>query len=128
MKMLTKSAWLSLAALLLSLPAALIIIVSVLKYVFNINGPFDSLQPTLENLGISKPLGWNINLLILFGPLTGGLLAILQVLHIKWTFTKEHFEFNISIRKKWFPLFVTAFCISLLAVMFLYMLGENCSC
>ena len=128
MKPLIKSNWFTITGLLLSLPAALLISVSVLKYVFNINEPFDSIQPTVETWGIKEAIGWNINLLIFLGPVIGFLLAVFQVLQLKWNLKGEQFEFHFTIKKKWFALFVAGFCVSILAVLFLYMLGENCNC
>ena len=128
MKQSTKSNWLTATGLLLALPAAYLICISVLKYGLDINGPFDSSEPFLNRLGIKESIGWNINLLILLGPIAGFLLAIFQVLIIKWRFTKEHFHFEFTLRKKWFPMLVSAFSISLLAVLFFYLLGENCNC
>ena len=128
MKPMIKSNWLTAAGLLLALPAAYLICISVLKYGLNIHKPFDSSAPLLERLGIKESLGWNINLLILLGPIAGFLLTIFQVLIIKWQFTKEHFQFQFTVRKKWFPILVAAFSVSLLTVLFFYLLGENCNC
>jgi hypothetical protein len=128
MKPIIKSNWLTTAGLLLALPTAYLICISILKYGLNINEPFDSSAPLLERLGIKESLGWNINLLILLGPIAGFLLTIFQVLVIRWQFTKEHFQFQFTVRKKWFPILVAAFSISLLAILFFYLLGENCNC
>jgi hypothetical protein len=128
MKTTIKSNLLTASGFLLALPAFYLICISILKYGLNINGPFDSSQPLLERLGIKESFGWNINLLILLGPIAGFLLTIFQVLIIKWKFTKEHFHFEFTLKKKWFPILVAAFSVSLLAVLFFYLLGENCNC
>ena len=128
MKPMIRSNWLTAAGLLLALPAGYVICISVLKYWLNIDGPFDSSQPLLEKWGIKEPPGWNINLLILLGPIAGFLLAIFQVLIIKWQFTKEHFHFEFTVKKRWFPILVAAFTVSLVAMLFFYLLGENCTC
>ncbi len=112
-------------ALLLALPTAYFITISVLKYVLNIDGPFDNATPFLERMGIKENLGWNINLLILFGPLIAFLISIFQVLKINWQFSKEQFEFHFTIRKKWFPLMVVLLSGGLLLTLFIYLLGEN---
>jgi hypothetical protein len=112
-------------ALLLSLPTAYFITISVLKYGLSIEGPFDNATPFLERMGIKENLGWNINLLILFGPLIAFLLTIFQVLKINWKFTREQFEFHFAIRKKWFPLMVAVLSGGLLLTLFIYLLGEN---
>lgn len=127
MKSTIRSNWITAAALLLALPTAYVICISILKYGFNIDWPFDASQPLLEKWGIKEPPGWNINLLILLGPVSGFLLAIFQVLIIKWQFTKEQFQIGLTIKKRWFPLLVAAFSISLLAMLLFYLLGENCN-
>jgi hypothetical protein len=128
MKQVTKQNWLTAAALLLALPTAYFICISILKYEMGVNGPFDSIAPFLERMGIKEAPGWNINLLILFGPVVACLLSIFQVLKINWQFTKEQFQFQLTVRLQWFPLLVTAFSLSLLTILFIYLLGENCNC
>ena len=123
-----KSNRLTVLALLLALPTAYFISICVLKYGLDINGPFDVIAPFLERVGIKDTIGWNINLLILLGPVVAFMLAIFQVLKIEWQFNKEQFLFQFTIRKKWFPLLVVAFSLSLLAIFFIYLLGENCHC
>ncbi|MDP9231058.1 MAG: hypothetical protein M3O67_10380 [Bacteroidota bacterium] len=120
--------WVTALALLLALPTAYFILIAILKYGLNIDGPFDSATPFLERMGIKQTLGWNINLLILFGPVLALVLTIFQVLKIKWEFTKEDFQFHFTVQKRWFPILVAAFSIGLLAILFFYMLGENCTC
>ena len=120
--------WLSATALLLALPTAYFILISVLKYMFGVDGPFDSMQPTLEQLGIKESLGLNINLLILFGPVIALIIAAAQVLKIQFQFTKDQFDFHIQVKKRWFALFVAVFSAGLLAILFWYVAGENCYC
>ena len=122
-----KTNWLSIAALILVLPAAYFIVISVLKYGLNIDAPFDSSQPFLERMGIKEPPGWNINLLILIGPLLAIVLTAFQWLKIEWHFS-EQFHLNIVIQKKWTPILIAAFSVSVMAVLFFYLLGENCTC
>ena len=112
-------------ALLLALPTAYFITISLLKYEFNVDGPFDSATPFLERLGFKENIGWNINLLILFGPMIAFLLAMFQVFKANWQFSKEQFEFHFTFRKKWFPLMVAVISGGLLLTLFIYMVGEN---
>lgn len=128
MKQSAQSNWLTTAGLLLGLPTAYFICISILKYQLNVPGPFDAIAPLLESMGIKETIGWNINLLILFGPMIGCALALLQVLKVNWQFTGEEFNIHIKIHKYWFPLFVAAFCSSVLAILFFYVVGENCNC
>jgi len=126
MKQLTsKSTVLTIAGLFLAIPTAYFIFISVMKYIFGINAPFDSLQPILERMGIRDSIGWNINLLILFGPVLAVMLTAFQILSIKWEFTKYKFHFHFTIHKKWFPILVAAFSLSILAILFVYGFVEN---
>lgn len=120
-----KNNWLTAAALLLSLPTAYFILISVLKYWLGVSGPFDTAQPALERWGIKDAPGWNINLLILFGPVLAFLLTLFQILKIEWRFTEEEFLLNFTVHKRWFPLLVTAFSVGLMAILTFYFLVEN---
>ena len=128
MKQLTKQNGIAIISLLLALPTAYFIVISVLKYEFGVDGPFDSIAPLLGSWGIKESLGWNINLLILFGPLLAFFLTIFQLLGVRMQFTQNHFLFQITVRKRWLPLLVAGFSISLFAVLFTYLFGENCIC
>ena len=125
MKQYTKQNGIAIASLLLALPTAYFICISILKYELGIDQPFDAIAPFLERMGIKETLGWNINLLILLGPVMAFLLTIFQVLKADWQFTREQFLFHFTIRKKWFPLLVAGFSVSLLAVLTIYLIGEN---
>jgi len=128
MKQITKQNGITVISLLLALPTAYFFAVALLKYELSVDGPFDAIAPLLERWGIKEALGWNINLLILFGPLLAFFLAIFQLLGIRLQFTQNHFLFQITVRKRWLPLLVAGFSISLLAILFIYLLGENCNC
>lgn len=126
MKQLIKQNSIAFASLLLALPTAYFICISVLKFELGIDAPFDTIAPLLERWGIKETLGWNINLLILFGPFIAFLLTIFQVLKIRFQFTQNHFLFQFILKKRWLPLLVAAFSISLLGILLIYLLGENC--
>lgn len=126
MKQYTKQNWITILSLLPALPTACFICIAILKYEMGVDAPFDSIAPFLERMGIKEALGWNINLLILFGPLVAFLLTVFQVVKINWQFTREQFLFHVAVKKRWFPLLVIAFCLSLLAFLAFYMIGENC--
>lgn len=128
MKQMTKQNGITIISLLLALPTAYFIAIAILKYELGIDGPFDAIAPLFERWGIKEALGWNFNLLILFGPLLAFLLTIFQLLGIRVQFTQNHFLFQITVRKRWLPLLVAGFSISLLAILLIYLLGENCNC
>lgn len=116
--------WQNIAALLLLLPSAWFIGINILDEL-GISGPYYASEPILENWGIGKSLGWNINGVIVCGPFIALFLSALQVLHIKWNFSKEEFQFNIHIRRKWFPLFIAFVSCLLLTTIFIYAVVEN---
>ena len=116
--------WLNLLSLFLVLPATWFICINMLNEV-GIRGLYNSSQPALESMGIKESLGWNINLLILFGPVIALLLSALQVLHMEWHSSKEQFQFSITIRRKWFPLFITFLSGLMLVALFIYLAVEN---
>jgi hypothetical protein len=126
MKQYTKQNGIAIASLLLALPTAYFICISVLKYELSIDAPFDIIAPFLERMGIKETLGWNINLLILLGPVVAFLLTIFQVVKIEWQFSKEQFLFHFAITKSWFSLLIAGFSLGLLGILFIYLLGENC--
>jgi hypothetical protein len=111
-------------ALLLLLPSAWLIGVNLLNEA-GIDGPYNSSYPFFKSLGIQEQIGWNINLLIVCGPVIALLLAASQVLHINRHFSKEQFQFNIFVKRKWLPLFITFFSGLILAILFFYLVGEN---
>ena len=126
MKQYIKQNGIAMASLLLALPTAYFLGISVLKYEMGIDAPFDTAAPFLERMGIKESLGWNINLLILLGPLVAVVLSIFQVLKIKFQFIQNHFLFQFILKKRWSPLLVAAFSVSLPVVLFIYLAGENC--
>ena len=113
---------------LLSLPTAYFIFISLLKYGLGIPSLLDSAQPVLERWGIKESLGFNINLLILFGPLIGMLINLFAVLKIEWENETEIFSLRFSLQKHWWNIVLVIFSGLLLATLFIYALGENCRC
>src|SRR5687767_2243944 len=112
-------------AFMLVIPTVYFILISVLKYEFGVHGPFDAMAPFLERNGIKEQIGWNINLLILFGPLIAFAIAAWQVVRIEWQNSKQQFQINMSIVKSKFPLFIIFLSGLVLATLTIYMIGEN---
>lgn len=115
----------AIASFVPGIPTAYFLGISVLKFEMGIDAPYDTMAPFLERTGISETLGWNINLLILLGPVVAFALSIFQVLRIKFQFTQNHFLFQFILKKRWLPLLVAAFSASLLGILFIYLAGEN---
>lgn len=128
MKPTVNTPWITCLALALSLPTAFFILIAVLKYGLGVDAPFDVTAPFLERMGIKETIGWNINLLILFGPLVALMLTLVQLLSIQVHQREERIELNLYLHKHAFPLFVASLSVSLLAILFVYALGENCQC
>lgn len=120
--------WSLLLGALLAFPTAYFILILLFKYVFEIPYLFDSVQPLLERMGVKDSLGWNINLLILFGPLVALGLNLLFVLKIEWYNQKKNFSIKLSIEKHWWNIVLIIVSGILLATLFIYALGENCRC
>ena len=128
MKQISQHNGIAIISLVMAFPTAYFIAIAILKYELGVDAPFDAIAPFLERWGIKEALGWNINLLILFGPLVAFLLTIFQLLRIRLQFTQNHFLFQIMVRKTWLPMLVAGFALSLLAILFVYLVGENCNC
>lgn len=128
MKQSTRSFWLSSTGLLLALPTLYFLIIALLKYELDVPGPFNAIAPLLERMGLQEGPGWNINLLILFGPLIALILALLQLVKLDWQFTKADFRLQLTVYKRLFPLSVALFSAGLLLILFIYLAGENCNC
>ena len=122
-----KSNTLTIIAALLAFPTVYFIIANLLNEI-GIAGPYNLIGSFVESTGGREPLGWNINLLILCGPILAILLTIFQFVKIEFHFSKEEFLVHFSIQKRWFPILVTAVSGAVLASIFFYMLGENCNC
>jgi len=122
-----KSNALTIIAAVLVFPTVYFIIANLLNEM-GIPGPYNLIGSLVENAGGRAPLGWNINLLILCGPIAAILLTIFQFVKIEFHSTREEFLLHFSIQKRWFPILVTAVSSAVLASIFFYMPGENCNC
>lgn len=113
---------------MLTLPTSYFILMSVLKYELNSPRLFDATWPLLERLGVRENIGWNINLLILFGPVLAFVLNLLRAVDFEFQFTKERWDCKVSIHKSWWNLSVIFISSLVMLFLFAYFLGENCNC
>jgi hypothetical protein len=112
--------------LLLAIPTTYFILINILNEA-GVTASYNAAQPLLEKLGSNNPLGWDINLLIVFGPLIALLLNVSSVLNIHWHATKTDIDLQLHIAKRWSNFFVVGLSALCLCVLFLYLFGENCS-
>jgi hypothetical protein len=122
-----KSNALTIIAALLAFPTVYFIIANLLNEI-GFPGTYNLIGSFVESTGGREPLGWNINLLILCGPIAAILLTFFQFVKIEFHFSKEEFLLHFSIQKRWFPIIVTVASVIVLASIFFYMIGENCNC
>jgi hypothetical protein len=113
---------------LFAFPTAYLILISILKYGLGFSYLFNSSQPLLERMGVKEALGFNINLLILVGPLIALALNLLAVVKIDWYNHKDDFSIKLSIQKHWWNMALVLFSGVLVATLFIYAVGENCRC
>ena len=110
---------------LLTAPAAYFIIISLLKYVFGAPALYEAMEPTLERWGIREALGWNVNLLILFGPLVALLINLSGVMQVNWHAGPDEIIIDLHFKKlvtNWLVIVLSCMC---LFTLFVYLLGEN---
>lgn len=118
----------AITGLMLTVPAFYFILISVLKYTFGVPYLFDSIAPFLERSGIKEPPGWNINLLILVGPVLALLINLSVVLRLHYENSKDYFDCRVTISKRSWNLVVIVLAGLVFATLFMYLVGENCNC
>lgn len=114
-------------SLLMVLPTFYFIISAWLNYGLNIPTLWKPIEWIFE-IPSNKQIGFNINLLIIFGPLVSLLISAIEVATWDIIGGKETFQASFSIKKhswNWLPLTLAAFS---LAALFLYSISENCNC
>jgi hypothetical protein len=114
--------------LLHTLPTCYFILISVLKYVLGFPALFDAAAPTLEAWGIKEAFGWNINLLIIFGPLLALLLNAAALIKVEARAGQDSLNLDIQILNNWLNWLVVGLSGLCLLILFVYTLGENCNC
>lgn len=116
----------AITGLLLTAPAAYFILISALKYLLHLPTLFDASAPFFNSPGADKP--WNINLVLVFGPLLAFLLNLSAITSFDGRKTEDGLTIQITFQRRlwnWLALAVSGAC---LLVLFLYAFGENCLC
>lgn len=113
------------AGALLAFPACYFVLAAVLNDSLGFSPLWEIIEPIFEKPA-NKHLGWNINLLILFGPILALIWNTFSILQIKWSNEKDHLHLFFSITKHWLNIGVIMVCLLILATLFAYLFVENC--
>jgi len=111
--------------LLITLPGAYFLFINVLNEL-GWSGPYQFSEPLLLALGLREGMGFNINLLIAFGPLLALLINVTSVVSFDWESSNADLKLNFHILKRWTNWTVIFFAGPCLLILFLYLIGENC--
>lgn len=111
---------------LLVLLACFFVLEALLNYGLGYPALWQLIAPIFDKAGI-RQLGWNINLLILFGLILAIVWNFFSVVQIKWSNEKERIQLNLSILKHWSNIAVDMVSLMILAILFAYLIGENCN-
>jgi len=111
--------------LVLSSPAAYFFLVNILNDM-GLPGLYSAFEPLFRSMGSNEGLGFNLNLLIAFGPLIALLLNVNSVLSLNWASSKTDIKLDIQIEKRWSNWMIISLAGLCLLVLFFYLIGENC--
>lgn len=111
---------------ILTFPIVFVIGASLMKYGMGINQPFDTVQPLLEKWGIKERFGWNVNAVILFGPILAIVLNFFSLVKLRVKQVDDYYELWICVKRYWWNILLVLAAGVMLGILFLYMLGENC--
>jgi len=111
--------------LLLLLPAAIVIVASLLKYGLGVDGLFDAIAPTMEKWGIKDPPAMNITSLIVFGPALVFILSALKAVKLHFRHEKEKDSILMEIKADKMLRSLIIISILVLAVLGSYLFLEN---
>ena len=89
-------------------------------------GLYNSAAPLLESLVANRSFGWNINLLIVGGPLIALLLNVSSILRFEWHMDKSLIDISLQIERRWTNLVIIGLGGLCMLVLFIYLAGENC--
>ncbi len=115
----------AMVGLLLTLPASYFLFINILNEMGQ-PGLYNSAAPLLENLGANSSFGWNINLLIVGGPLIALLLNVSSILRFEWHVDKSLVDISLQIERRWTNWLIIGLGGLCMLVLFIYLTGENC--
>ena len=106
----------ALLGLLLIAPACYFILINILNE-SGLPALYNASIPLLESLGLQESFGWNINLLIVFGPVIAFLLNAGSIMAIELKTLEKDIEIKFSIQRKarsWFVIVLSCLCLFIL--------------
>jgi len=121
---LLQTKWTFATGLLLAFPAVYFVLANVLNSNTGIDWlykPIASIFDKPEN----KQFGWNINLLIVFGPVLAILLNAWSLLHIRFDTEAEFFRLEISVKRKWWNIALVLLSAGTMLCLCGYLFFEN---
>ena len=116
----------AIVGLMLTIPATYFLFINILNEMGQ-PGLYNSAAALFERLGVNKPMGWNINLLIIGGPLIALLLNVTSVLRFDWHLDKTTVDINLQIERRWTNWVIIGLGGLCMLVLFIYLTGEYCS-
>lgn len=115
------------AGILLVLPSLYFVVSALLNYGLGFAALWKLIEP-IFNKPENKSLGFNINIVILFGPLVAILINLPQVVQLHFSRMEDEVYINLSISKYRYSWMVVAAGIGCLGIMFFYLVAENICC
>ena len=112
------------AGALLVFPALYFMVAAFLYYEMGFSTLWQPIDPVFEKPA-NKHFGWNINLLILFGPVLALMLNFFSIVKIKWQNEKDQMHLSFSVRKHWVNILIAAVAVLVLASLFAYLIAES---
>ena len=116
--------WTFVTGALLALPAAYFVSSAIMNYGLGIDWLWKPIEPIFEKPA-NKHFGWNINMLILFGPIIALLINALSLAYLRFEKVGNYFKLEIYIRRNWLNIAVLIIAGGSLAAMFIYLFFEN---
>ncbi len=120
--------WVIVLAAILVFPAAFFLIGSVLKFEAGIPVFYDMAEPLMLRMGLNEKLGFNINLLIAFGPIVALALTLFSLVRIKTVSRKDFFSMSVCFPGKGVLLYLALVSAFMMCFLLVYVVGENCHC
>ena len=121
---LLQTRWTFFAGALLAFPAAYFVSSAIMNYGLGIDWLWKPIEPIFEKPA-NQHFGWNINMLIILGPIVAVLINTLSLAFIRFGKADDYFKFEIFIRRNWLNLAVIIIAGGSLLIMSIYLFFEN---